>query len=496
MHRLALSLSTFAIIAVMLVNMALFYQNSQLRSQLAAPRPTQAPTSPDQAAVLAELTTRLERAERDRAKAIGDANSLRSQADTLKAAAQERDTLRAELQSLRQQNDQLRAEAANLQTMNTIGGQVTPLRDLSLLSSVPRSFMSRGQLRDYFSELMAREWPADAEARERATLRALDMAGGEGDLRQAQIDSAARSILGFYDHDTKQLVVVTDRATMGVGDRVTYAHEYTHSLQDQHFGLAALFAQAAGNSDYALALRALVEGDATLTMGLYADAHLSELDRANYQLEQLQSIDLSGLSFGGGPLVESAAYFPYREGASFVGTLYATGGWQAVDAAFSRPPRSTEQVLHPERYYAGDTPVVVQLPGYQLAGWRTLAEDTLGELYLRIYLERALTLDQAIAACDGWGGDRYLVLGDEQGRLALALQSSWDTPAAARRFYAAMGAFVAGLGGSGAALLDANASQQRWQLSGRQFYLRIAGSQVLVLHAPDSAALDALIRQS
>ena len=105
MQRLALTLSTFGIIVVMLINLALFYQNGQLRRQLAAPQPTQAAASPAQAAEIADLTTRLDRAERDRAKAIGDANSLRGQVDQLTSAAQERDALKAELQTLRQQND-------------------------------------------------------------------------------------------------------------------------------------------------------------------------------------------------------------------------------------------------------------------------------------------------------------------------------------------------------------------------------------------------------
>src|SRR5206468_8413694 len=113
-----------------------------------------------------------------------------------------------------------------------------------------------------------------------------------------------------------------DRAQMGVRDRVTYAHEFTHSLQDQHYNLTSLFARAADNEDYATALRGLVEGDATLTMGLYARDNLTAMDMANYRLEQFQSIDLSGILVGGGgPMVESAAYFPYREGADFVTLL-------------------------------------------------------------------------------------------------------------------------------------------------------------------------------
>lgn len=493
MQRLAITLSAFALIFAMLVNITLFYQNTQLRRRIAAP-PAAAALSPDQTARLAEIQRQLEQADQARAKALGEATALRGQIDQLKAAAQERDTLRGQLQSAQQEAEQLRAQIGNLQTMNTVNGQVTPLRGLAPLKNVPRSFMNREQLRSYFTELLDREWPPEEEDRQQAILQALDMAGAGANLRASQIDSAVKSILGFYDQRSKQLVIISSRANMGVRDRVTYAHEFTHSLQDQHYDLTALFARAEGNSDYELALKALVEGDATLTMGLYAEQHLTAMDIANYQLESVRDFDLSGLLLGGGggPLVESALYFPYRDGARFVATLYATNGWRAVNAAFAQPPRSTEQVLHPERYYAGDEPQALRLPPAP-AGWRALAEDTLGELYLRIYLEHQLPIEVAIPACEGWGGDRYQVLRDEQGRLALRLQTAWDDLVAAQRFYDAMAAYATALGGGAPAVIEAGVDHLRWQLAGRQFYVGRAGSRVLVLHAPDAATLDALL---
>lgn len=495
MQRLAISLSTFALILVMLVNVALFFQNQSLRSRVsAAPAPTQAVSSADQTNQIADLKRQLERAEQDRVKATRDATAAKGQLSQLQTAAQDRDALKTKVDALTQENAQLRSQVGNLQTMNTINGQVAPLRGLTPLARVPRTFMDHGQLRTYFTDQLAKEWTPEEEARQAAVLRALDMGAPGGDLRQREIDGMVKSVLGFYDHNTKQLVVVTDRPQMGVGDRVTYAHEFTHSLQDQHYDLGALFARAEGNADYAMGIRALVEGDATLTMGLYARAHLSEMDIANYRLEELQSIDLSGLTLGGGgPLVESAAYFPYREGADFVAALYFDGGWPAVNAAFKRPPRSSEQVLHPERYILGDQPADVRLPDLRLSGWRVVAEDTLGELYLRIYLEHYLQLDQAIEACADWGGDRYQVLADGQGHQALALQTAWDNPEAAQRFYDAMAAFVAGLSGGSPATSQAGGAALRWQLADRQFYISLAGSRVLVLHAPDAATLDALI---
>ncbi len=496
MQRLAVTLSTFALIFVMLVNGVLFYQNLQLRNRTSAvaPAPTQSAPTASQSAKIAELEQQLQRAEQDRVKATRDATTAKNQLSQLQGAAQDRDALKTKVDALEQENAQLRTEVGNLQTMNTINGQVAPLRGLPPLSQVPRTFMNHDQLRTYFTDMLAKEWPPEEERREAAVLSALDMGGGSANLRQSEIDSMVKGILGFYDQNTKQLVVVTDRAQMGVRDRVTYAHEFTHSLQDQHYNLTALFDRAKGNADYAMGIRALVEGDATLTMGLYARKNLSAMDIANYRLEEFQSIDLSGLTFGdGGPLVESATYFPYQEGAAFVATLYQEGGWQAVNAAFKQPPRSSEQIIHPERYFAGDMPVAVQLPDLRIPGWHVIAEDTMGELYLRIYLEHYISIDEAIAACEDWGGDRYQVLGDDHGHLALALQTTWDNTLAAERFFNGMTGFVAGLSGNIPAGLQSGGTEMRWQLPGRQFYAGRSGNWVLVLHAPDSATLDTLL---
>jgi hypothetical protein len=234
-------------------------------------------------------------------------------------------------------------------------------------------------------------------------------------------------------------------------------------------------------------------------MSLYAQANLTAMDIASYQMEQIQAMDFSGiLSPGSGPLTESAAAFPYTDGASFVALLHETGGWKAVESAYANPPRSTEQILHPEAYYNGDEPQRIDLPDLAtgLGGsWRAVAEDTLGELYTRIYLEQFLDIRYAIQAGSGWGGDRYQVLQDSQGRLALALRTAWDSPTDASEFFEAYSAFVVARAGGNPAVLLADDTHMRWQLGGRQYYLSRVGNQVLVLHAPDAGALDALIGQ-
>jgi len=75
------------------------------------------------------------------------------------------------------------------------------------------------------------------------------------------------------------------------------------------------------------------------------------------------------------------------------------------------------------------------------------------------------------------------------------LQTAWDSQPDAQEFFTAYSAFVVALGGGNPAVLQADGSHMRWQLADRQVYLSMVGSQVLVLHAPDGATLDALIGQ-
>ena len=113
---------------------------------------------------------------------------------------------------------------------------------------------------------------------------------------------------------------------------------FRYSLQDQHYDLGKLFGHAVGNADYEEAIRALVEGDATLSMSLYARTNLSAMEIASYQLEQLQTVDLSGILAGsGGPLVESAAAFPYTDGTNFVTTPNPKGLGFSVQPPAHRP---------------------------------------------------------------------------------------------------------------------------------------------------------------
>jgi len=129
-------------------------------------------------------------------------------------------------------------------------------------------------------------------------------------------------------------------------------------------------------------------------------------------------------------IVVETVLFPVREGADFVAELFGADGWDAVNAACTNPPISTEQVLHPERYLEGEEPHLTTLPDISPdlgRGWNEVVSDAMGEFLLKAYLEEYLDSSQAADAMDGWGGDRYSLLNGPLGERLFVSMIRWDT---------------------------------------------------------------------
>jgi hypothetical protein len=131
-------------------------------------------------------------------------------------------------------------------------------------------------------------------------------------------------------------------------------------------------------------------------------------------------------------ILQDELLFPYEQGAVFVQALIADGGWEAVDAAYANPPASTEQILHPEKYLAGEAPEIVSLPDVSEslgAGWTSTWNHTLGEWYLRQHLRRGMSAtDSEADIVEGWQGDTFRIYMPEDGSdMAWALRLAWDS---------------------------------------------------------------------
>jgi hypothetical protein len=153
------------------------------------------------------------------------------------------------------------------------------------------------------------------------------------------------------------------------------------------------------------------------------------------------------------PALRDFLSFPYAKGLRFVAALHEHGGWQRIDDAFVRPPVSTEQILHPERFLQTfDAPVRIEQPsihGILADGYRRSSEMRLGEEDLRVYLKQLIDPELASIAAEGWGGCKvslYTSSGSSQdpGTSAallpevLALSSVWDSEDDALEIFGAL----------------------------------------------------------
>lgn len=260
-------------------------------------------------------------------------------------------------------------------------------------------------------------------------------------------------VAGYYDPRTSEFFLVDDSASMGPGlAEVTIAHELTHALEDQRFGLPA----PRGISDErVLAEGALSEGTATAAMFDYASRHLDPFALAAEAttLEASSAAELPRFA-------ESELEFMYLEGAEFVAALRQAGtGWALVDYALERrPPASTEQVLHPEKYLLDERPLTVPPGAAPGPGWRQLDSGSLGEFGTREVLRAGEPGLGADAGAAGWGGDSYRLFARpgagptcaEECRSTHALAAAWrgDGERDAGELKRALHAYVEeGLGG-------------------------------------------------
>jgi len=310
---------------------------------------------------------------------------------------------------------------------------VADIRDLPPADIGPAEFVARAELERRLADQFAEDYPPEDVAADNAQYRALGLLDPSQDIAELQLQLLSGQVLGYYDDVTRSMVIVTDAGFTSEA-QVTYAHEYTHALQDAAFGIDSMELDVDGDDDGAFARLGLVEGDATTAMVLWAIDSLSVEDMLD--ISQTPLPDTTGVP----AWMIRQLEFPYVAGAEFVAQLYANGGFAAVDEAWADPPRSTEQVLHFAAYLEDEPPIeIVEVdPDIRALGVDIVGDTTLGEAMTAIWLG-ALGVDPSDAdpAAAGWGGDRITTLVTPDGEVAMILRMAWDTAADADQFAAA-----------------------------------------------------------
>jgi hypothetical protein len=276
--------------------------------------------------------------------------------------------------------------------------------------------------------------------------------------------------------------------------RITYSHEYTHALQDQTFD----FENDLGYSDEICettndrcsAIRALIEGDATLLEEQWWQIYATQEDLADL-IEMFEAFETPVLN-SAPRFIREDLLFPYKAGLTFVNALYRDGGWAAVDAAYATPPLSTEQILHPRKYPA-ESPVLLVAPEITstlVEPWREIDHNVLGEWFTQLALNEFLPRAEAVQAAEGWGGDYYMAYYNDVMELgALVLVTQWDTMRDVHEFAAAFLNYGDGRLGK---RISSSAYEARWESDSSYSLFERRSNQTRWILAPDAQTVETL----
>ena len=363
----------------------------------------------------------------------------------------------------------------------------TTLRELAFTGEVGMAELSGWEYGTRASE-MAQVLGGD----ELRALSRLAAAGGvlpEGtDLASLAASFMALSAGATYSPLDKQVLIVDK-----FKDDSLLTHEFTHALQDQHFDLMKLLLARPFNFDRTEAAFAVIEGDAMnvqrrMEQGdAYARRSLEEITRqeterfGDYRREV-------GAFFP--PLLTETFIFRYRDGARFVETVRRARGERGVDELFQRPPASTEQILHPEKYQEREAPVEVAIDEtvFNAAGWKSATSTPLGEIGVRGLLMAGVADREAVRAAAGWGGDRAYLFEKAGSPPLFVWKTVWDKSVDAEEFFDAYNNLHRRRSKEvNASTSTGNVEQASWRdNSGRITLVRRAGSTVIVIRGSEA----------
>jgi len=325
-------------------------------------------------------------------------------------------------------------------TADEVLQEMSQITGLRLRAPLKKTLRSRDDIRAY----LIRQIDEDKNPQERyADARSAEAFGllpKNFDLDPFMVDLMTEQIAGLYDPKAREFYIA-DWIPLAT-QKPVMAHELTHALEDQYFHIEEWSKAVHANGDATLARDAVLEGSAMAAMVDYI------LRDSGHSLKDLPGFDPSMMvgDLASSPKLEQAPpfikdvlMFPYLSGLNFTASAIRNVGWRALPDLFTKPPLSTQQILHPALYKSGKVPRAVSVPSFEKSlgsDWAKLEDDTMGEFGWREVLQQFIDKDSAASIAEAWEGDHYIVYEHKQSKkLVLATRLSFSSDETAARFF-------------------------------------------------------------
>ena len=402
------------------------------------------------------------------------------------------------------------AAAGPERTVDDAVADVENLRGWTFKHPVKRERTSVDDAKRDLERNLERSLPPERRALTTAFLTTAGFIPPGLDIEATLLSLLAQQVAGYYDPETSTLHVVQRAVPVPpFVERIVLVHELTHALDDQYADIRELTEPDQDRTeDMDVVLTSLVEGSATALMlqdmlRAQAAGQVNPSELLQYAAEEMERAKV----FEGLPRYFSALFGSYLVGAGFlaqgeVAAILKLPDNRAIGQRFLTArkalPRSSEQLLHPEKYWDearrdDPTPIDDGVVERWLAapGRWVVHRDTIGELLTsvltrprdsKVSIEQLQTLAAwTNPAAAGWDGDRFFLLASgadaPEARRTLAgargvWVTTWDSATDRDEFVAALaaGAVPAGtvavpFGGTHAAVFFGVAATEREALA-------------------------------
>jgi len=331
-----------------------------------------------------------------------------------------------------------------------IARELTEISGMKLRHPVPCDFITKEQVNQFLKKRIKDTSNPEEVRAEELTLKKFGLIPQDFDLAKNEVDLLTEQAAAFYDYDRKKLFI-TD-STSSESQAPVLAHELSHALADQNYNLARFIRQGRKSDDGSTARLAVMEGQATWMMSEYlarqAGTSLKDSATLAATMAQMAAGDEGDGNkdegefpvFDKEPLyLKLTLVFPYTKGMAFQQAVLVRDSQAGFGEVFLHPPVSTQQILHPKKYFDHVKPTDPPLPDVHLPhGYKGLVGGELGELEQGILLEQYVGKTRAGNLAPHWRGCNFeLQENKKAGRVVLLYSTEWDSDETAAQYFAA-----------------------------------------------------------